>query len=194
MKSNRIMSVSMVMILVIVGLMTVAPASIADSENTKSSELANKIEAIANTLATVNTRLNHISVGFIEPPDGDKPAIIAALGDIKGKSQTAIGTATDIKTKLRATIASSASAGYGTSAGSLGTRSHSNSGKSLIHKLHSIGLVLGNVNARLDKIQSYFTPPPDDSIPVTLASLDEVVNQAQQIIDTATALEILMRP
>ncbi|MBW2458765.1 MAG: hypothetical protein JRI68_29975 [Deltaproteobacteria bacterium] len=75
-----------------------------DDDDTSGPGMTKRLAKVNKILAKVVKRLDKINAGFMPPPDDNKPAIVAALGDVKAKSQTAIDTATAIEAKLRTIV------------------------------------------------------------------------------------------
>jgi len=72
-----------------------------DDDDTSGPGMEKRLKKINKILDKVVARLDKLDRSFRPPPDDNKPAILAALGDIKGKGQTCIDTAAAIEAKLR---------------------------------------------------------------------------------------------
>jgi hypothetical protein len=72
-----------------------------DDNDTSGPGMQKRLEKVTKILGKVVTRLEAIDGTCGPPPDDNKPAILAALADIKAKSQTCIDTATAIEAKVR---------------------------------------------------------------------------------------------
>lgn len=72
-----------------------------DDDDTSGPGMIERLTKVNKILDKVVKRLDKINGSFTPPPDDSKPVILAALGDVKTKPQSAIDTATEIETKLR---------------------------------------------------------------------------------------------
>ncbi len=61
-----------------------------------SSEIAERLGAVANGLGQVGARLDRIDAVLVNPPDPDKPPIRDALTAIKGEAEGIVVTADDM--------------------------------------------------------------------------------------------------
>lgn len=76
------------------------PGAASASARIAGPDVVRQLEHITADLRRTNGRLADLNAGFSSPPDGDKPAVQAALNDLKAQANELLRTATEIELKL----------------------------------------------------------------------------------------------
>ncbi|MEZ4298137.1 MAG: hypothetical protein R3B70_24505 [Polyangiaceae bacterium] len=72
-----------------------------DDLDTTPSGIARRLTRVAEIIARANDRLDKIRAGFADPPDPEKPAVIAATSTIVSQATRAATSANELLGRLR---------------------------------------------------------------------------------------------
>lgn len=72
-----------------------------DDLDTTPSGVARRLAKVAEIIHRANTRLDGIRTRFVDPPDPDKPAVVAALNSILNEATRATTMANELLTRTR---------------------------------------------------------------------------------------------
>jgi len=72
-----------------------------DDLDTTPKGIARRVKRVADIVERANKRLEKIRAGFADPPDPDKPAILAALNEVVSQSTKTTTIATELTKRVR---------------------------------------------------------------------------------------------